>query len=69
MIIIPTTWNIWISYTAETKQYDITLNQALGKLHTAHCLGPPSRMGTWCTDPRLDKQLQAALMPTLPGQK
>ena len=26
-------------------------------------------MGTWCTGPRLDQQLQVALAPTLPGER
>ena len=43
--------------------------QANFAFHTASV--HPAVMGrpTWCTDPRLDQQLQAALAPTLPGER
>ena len=29
----------------------------------------PAVMGTWCTDPRLDQQLQAVMAPTSPAER
>ena len=43
-----------------------TAGQGNFVFHTASV--HPAIMGTWCTDVRLDQQLQTALAPTLPGE-
>ena len=43
--------------------------KALGKLCTHIASGHPTVIGTWCTDSRLDRQLQLCFALSSPGGK